>query len=341
MKKLAIVSLLALSAVTSMAADSVSLYGIIDGGISATKAAGASSATTSFTSGGMTTSAFGIKGNEDLGGGLSAFFDVSSFIDLGDGAVKGGATQQNLFTRSAYVGVKDNTLGAVRAGRQEAPSFLPTILFNAYGDSSTYSPLWHATYFGGNNPPSTAIYNDTGWDSAVSYTTPTIAGLNVTAIGSHNTTNGGTNSGGNALYFNGPFAATAYYQRTEINSQGSFQTNLYTTAKPGDAYGLGGSYDAGVAKVFATYGEAKDNSQTMKSKTSQVSTAIPAGKGSVLAEYATTKYYNNSDVTYAEAVVGYDLPLSKKTDVYANYGQFKETSLTNGVIYGAGLRVRF
>jgi predicted porin len=271
---------------------------------------------------------------------MTAFFDLSSFIDLGTGAVKGGSTEQNLFTRSAYVGLKDNALGTVKMGRQENPSFLPTILFNAYGDSTTYSPLWHATYFGGNNPPSTAIYNDTAWDSAVSYSTPSVAGLTVTGIGSHGAT-GGTNSGGNALFFSGPVAATAYYQRTEINSQGSFQTNLYTNAKPGDAYGVGASYDAVVAKVFATYSGTRDDSQTMKSKTSQVSTAIPLGKGSVLAEYATTEYNNNSDVKYAEAVAGYDYQLSKKTDVYANYGVFKETALSNGVIYGAGLRVRF
>jgi predicted porin len=339
MKKVIVAAVLAVAGI-AQAADSVSVYGIMDGGLSATKAAGSNTTTTSFTSGGMTTSAFGIKGSEDLGGGLSAFFDLSSFIDLGDGAVKGGAAQQNLFTRSAFVGVKDNALGMVRMGRQENPSFLPTILFNAYGDSSTYSPLWHATYFGGNNPPSTAIYNDTAWDSAVSYSTPSIAGLTVTGIGSHGAT-GGTNSGANALYFNGALAASAYYQRTEINSQGSFQTNLYANAKPGDAYGAGVSYDAVVAKVFATYGETKDTSQTMSSKTSQVSTAIPLGKGSVLAEYASTKYYNNSDVTYAEAVVGYDLPLSKKTDVYANYGVFKETALSNGAIYGAGLRLKF
>ena len=341
MKKIALLAALLATLSIGYAADSVSVYGIMDGGISATKAVGSTTTTTSFKSGGMTTSAFGIKGTEDLGGGLSAFFDVSSFIDLGDGAVKGGGAQQNLFTRNAYVGLSDKTFGSVKMGRQNNPSFLPTILFNAYGDSSVYSPLWHATYFGGNNPPSTAIYNDTGWDSAVSYSTPTVMGLTVSGIGSHNTTNGGTNSGGNALYFNGPFAASAYFQRTEINSQGSFQTNLYTNAKQGDAYGAGASFDARVAKVFATYGETKDIGQNMSSKTSQVSTSVPVGPGKVLAEYANTKYYNNSDVTYAEAMVGYDLPLSKKTDVYANYGQFKQTGLSNGAIYGAGLRLTF
>jgi predicted porin len=339
MKKLALLATLLATLGICQAGDSVSVYGIMDGGISATKAVGSTTTTTSFTSGGMTTSAFGIKGSEDLGGGLNAFFDVSSFIDLGDGAVKGGAAQQNMFTRSAFVGLSDKTLGSVRMGRQEAPSLLPTILFNAYGDSSTYSPLWHATYFGGNNPPSTAIYNDTGWDSAVSYSTPSISGLTVSAVGSHNTTNGGTNSGGNALYFNGAFAATAYYQRTEINSQGSFQTNVFTNAKPADAYGVGASYDAKVAKVYATFQDAKDNSQAMDAKTYQVSTAVPVGRGSALAEYANTKY--NTATTYAETVVGYDLPLSKKTDVYANFGRFTQTAQTNGTIYGAGLRVRF
>ena len=339
MKKVIVAAIFAVAGIAS-AADSVSVYGVMDGGVTTTKAVGSNSTSTSFTSGGMTTSAFGIKGTEDLGGGLSTLFDVSSFIDLNNGAVSGGAAQQNLFTRSAYVGLSDKTLGTVKMGRQENPSFLPTILFNAYGDSSVYSPLWHATYFGGNNPPSTAIYNDTGWDGAVSYTTPNVAGLTASAVGSHNNTTGGSNSGANALYFNGALAATAYYQRTEINSQGSFQTNVFANStKPADAYGLGVSYDAKVAKVFATYQDAKDESQAMKAKTSQVSTQVPFGPGKVLAEYANTKY--NTATTYAETVVGYDLPLSKKTDIYANFGRFTETAMTNGTLYGAGLRVKF
>ena len=336
MKKVLLVALLAAAGFAS-AADSVSLFGTVDAGLSNTKAVGASTSTTSFTSGGMTTSNWGVKGSQDLGAGSTAFFEVSSFFNVGTGATAGGTTT-NLFARSSFVGLANKDLGSIKLGRDINPSFLPTILFNAFGDSSVYSPLWHATYFGGNNPPSTAIYNDTAWDNSVTYTTPTIGGVTASAMGSHNTT-GGTNSGGNAFYNAGPLSLTAYYQRTEINSSGSFQTNIYTNAKPSDAYGVGASFDAGVAKVFATYQDAKDLSLNVDAKTYQVSTAVPVGRGNALAEYANTKY--NTATTYAETMVGYDLPLSKKVDVYANAGRFTQTSLSNGQIYGAGLRVRF
>ena len=43
----------------------------------------------------------------------------------------------------------------------------------------------------------------------------------------------------NAMYFNGPIGLTAFYQRTEANSSGSFQSNLYTTNQPSTAKGVG------------------------------------------------------------------------------------------------------
>jgi predicted porin len=332
------------------------LVGTIDAGLMNNKSAGSTSGTTSFNAGGMTTSYFGFEGSEDLGNGSAAVYELTSFIDNSKGAVEGGANG-SLFARSAFVGLK-GAYGQLTLGRQANPSFLPVILFNAYGDSAGFGPLWHQTYFNFNGSTSnaTALYNDTAWDNAVSYSTPDFAGLTATVTTSKSTATtygAGTNSGANVLYFHGDLALSAYYMSTQAGSSGS---SLATTTSGAGAYfytnansksditGVGGSYDLHTAKLFATYQEAKSDYTSVNAKTAQVSALVPMGKGNIMAEYATTNYTDSNTTgttKYSEWAAGYDYNLSKKTDAYVTFGQSSVTGMSNGQTYGAGLRVRF
>ena len=336
MKKFAV--LFALFAAVGLAQADVGIFGTMDAGLTSTKAPGAATATTGFTSGGMTTSNIGIKASEDLGNGRKAVVELSSFLSDGTGATLGGSTV-NTFARSAFVGIADDKLGTVTLGRQSNPSFLPTILFNAYGDSSAYGPLWHATYFGNTGNPSTRVFNDTAWDNSVAYSAPSIGGVKVTAMTSK--TGGGQNVGGNAMYFNGPIGLTAFYQRTEANSTGSFQSNIYGANQPTTAKGVGGSFDAKVAKLFATYQTTDANVANIHSKTWHTSALVPMGTGNVMVAYADTDAKGVSAGKYKEYSVGYDYPLSKKTDAYVTVGRANVPGLTQGQTLGTGLRVRF
>jgi predicted porin len=338
MKKFAL--LVALLASIGLAQADVGIVGTLDGGYSSVKAPGSHDTTNGFASGGMTTSYFGVKGSEDLGGGNSAVFDLTSFVNEGNGATMGGSTV-NLFARTAYVGIDSVQYGKLSLGRQNNPSFMPTILFNAYGDSGTYGPLWHATYFGNTGNPDTQIYNDTAWDNSVTYRTPNLYGATAAVYSAKGTT-GGTNTGANVIYFKGDLGLTAYYQKTEVNSTGSFQTNIFGDNKPAVAEGVGASYDLKVAKLFATYQEGKDESLGRDGKTTQVSALIPVGKGNVMAEYAqTVATQTGVDTHFKEYAVGYDYNLSKKTDVYATFGRTSVTAQTDGQTVGTGIRVRF
>lgn len=336
MKKL--FAILALSLSTSVFAQ-VSIFGTMDAGMTTSKAPGANTDTTNFTSGGMTTSNIGVKGSENLGKGTTAVFELSSFLNNGNGATLGGSTP-NLFARSAFVGLGNKTLGTVTLGRQVNPSFLPIILFNAYGDSSAYSPLWHATYFGNTGNPATQVFNDTAWDNSVAYTSPNFNG--VTTYVAASKTGAGQNSGGNVMYFKDGLGLMAFWQRTEVNSSGSFQNNIFTANKAAEASGLGASYDAKVAKVFATYTKTDAQSANIEGATTQVSALVPAGHGKVMAQYAVSNFKQSGvakDVK--EWAVGYDYNLSKRTDVYATIGRASVTGLTDGQTVGAGLRHRF
>jgi predicted porin len=69
--------------------------------------------TTSFDGGGgYTTSLFGLRGSEDLGGGLKASFNVESAVNFANGGQGGGAGgNTNLFNRAANVGLGNDMLG--------------------------------------------------------------------------------------------------------------------------------------------------------------------------------------------------------------------------------------
>src|SRR6516164_7887563 len=79
--------LAAFAAGSAQAQTSVTLYGIIDAGFMSQSNSGTASAgrTTSFVDGQILPSIYGMKGTEDLGGGLSAGFNLEGGFNAGNG----------------------------------------------------------------------------------------------------------------------------------------------------------------------------------------------------------------------------------------------------------------
>lgn len=105
---------LSAAAAHASAQGSVTLYGLVDAGlgyVSNLNGAHAWQATTGKASG----SRFGLRGTEDLGGGLSAVFTLEN----GFNANNGGLGQAGrLFGRQAFVGVSAKEIGTLTIGRQ-------------------------------------------------------------------------------------------------------------------------------------------------------------------------------------------------------------------------------
>jgi outer membrane protein OmpU len=97
----------------SEAQSSVTLYGIIDAGITYVSNTGGSHVI-KFDDGVSYGNRWGIKGSEDLGGGLSAVFVLESGFHLSNGQLGFGGS---LFGRQAYVGLK-NDWGTLSFGNQ-------------------------------------------------------------------------------------------------------------------------------------------------------------------------------------------------------------------------------
>jgi len=115
MKK-SLVALAALAAVGAASAQSsVTLYGVVDVNAAYNNTNAAS--LTSMGSGGLNGSRWGVRGVEDLGGGLKGIFRLESGFDTSNGTMGQGG---RLFGRHATVGLEGG-FGSVRLGRTLTP----------------------------------------------------------------------------------------------------------------------------------------------------------------------------------------------------------------------------
>ncbi|WP_153041253.1 porin [Paraburkholderia monticola] len=132
--KLRIATALVLSSVSALACaqSSVTLYGIVDTGVeyvSHANAAGDSVVRMPGITGEMP-SRWGLRGNEALGGGLSAIFTLESGFNMRNGTLNQGG---RLFGRQAWVGL-NTPYGALTFGRQY------TMTFWALSDADLFGP---------------------------------------------------------------------------------------------------------------------------------------------------------------------------------------------------------
>src|SRR5471032_28076 len=155
-------ALLAASMAAS-AQSSVTLYGRADGGVEylnhIANGTGGNASRWSAEGGDWGTSMLGFKGTEDLGGGNSALFDLETALQLMNGTTGGG----KMFSRRAYVGLKNETWGQLQAGRnlfidsdgvwefdpfvQQAVSAASLVRGRNWQQTSNnfeyHSPVWH------------------------------------------------------------------------------------------------------------------------------------------------------------------------------------------------------
>ncbi len=136
MKKfpLPLAALALVAAAGAHAQSNVQVYGLLDLGIDNSNNAGPNGGTlTRVSSGGMNTSRWGLRGSEDLGGGLKAVFQLEGGILMDTGAQDGA-----LFKRQANVGL-EGSFGRVVIGRSFTSVYDVVIGFDPMGFAPFYS----------------------------------------------------------------------------------------------------------------------------------------------------------------------------------------------------------
>ncbi|MGI4860738.1 MAG: porin [Janthinobacterium lividum] len=161
--------ILGLAASAASAQNSVTLFGTIDEGLNFVSNVGGSRSYSAATSE-LATSRWGIKGTEDLAGGLHALFDLESAFDINNGTLFYGG---RMFGYQAYAGIQDDRHGTLTVGRQ-FDSIVDVITpLTANGNWARW--LFSHPLDNDNTDGSQHISN------AIKYTSPVIAGFSGTA----------------------------------------------------------------------------------------------------------------------------------------------------------------
>ena len=309
MKK-TLVALAALAATASFAQSSVSIYGNLDQAL--WRSTDSSKQASDISSNAGTTSVLGFKGTEDMGGGLSANFNLLSELSLKEGQMgsstsgnaAGSGQKPNIFTRGATVGVASKTWGSLDVGRVTDSAWTSQGSLNNTGMNSFG---WNTLTATSGNPGATGVGIFTGKTTADTTFSGTTAAAGV--LGTADT----AQTGSSPFNFGGGFSYTSPNLGGLVGSVQSFgTTNSSPTAKTGNgmAYSLnyttgalrlvyGNSYRAGSdgakAISFSVYGaEYKMGQYTFVG-------------GITKNKYVGTMAASQDDVTVTGLGIGYDL----------------------------------
>ncbi|WP_321926442.1 porin [Burkholderia sp. BCC1998] len=254
-KILSIISLGILFNQSASAQSSVTVYGMIDSGISYISNEGGH-ATVKFADGMFAPNLLGFQGIEDLGGGTKAIFKLEDQFQLGTGNI----LMPGIFGRNAYIGLEDARLGTLTFGN--VYEFMFTALTSAGNSPGLPTGGLHnfpAGPFQKLNLPG----NPTGWfdwsntsgtpvPNAVKYQSPKFAGLSVGALYSFGGVAGsfGSNSAESVgvNYDAGPFGISAAF--TEHKYPGTVGGSPQISIRN---WGLGAHYVIGPILVTGNF----------------------------------------------------------------------------------------
>jgi predicted porin len=356
-------SLLALATMGAFAGaahaqSSVTVYGLIDMGLTSittdttvrsTGATSSATATQTGNNGRMSGSRLGFRGVEDLGGGVTAGFTLEMGPDFTE-ATNG----INAGTRLGFLSLSNKQIGGLHIGRQVSSTKAVNDGFTAFGNAnfatgntagaglSTATVLQTTGAYTVTNNAATqgALGNANGGErisNLIRYTTPALipgltaqAGLYKTASSTSTTAAGiigdsnGEGQDFGIRYTQGAVDVMAAYNVYNTTTGSATDFTVKNTVMS-----LGASFDAKVVKAFVAYNKRDYDSTTVANslvKFTDVTVGLnaPVGKANLLLAYS-----NGSDDSSTQKndksgfQVGAVYNMSKRTNVYAVYGNGK------------------
>lgn len=337
MKKISLIALAVLGTFAGSAAaqTNVTLYGVADAGIGMidSDAPGSDNYVNVF-SGVQSTSRFGIRGSEDLGSGLKATFNIEAGVNFDT-----GASDSVFWQRRAVVGIAGG-FGEVRLGRDYTPGHTAAGTTDVMG----YGLLGNWLSFNNNNglpagTPGASRLNGITLraSNGLHYTSPNLGGFTLRAMYAtgeaddvSRAANDGDMYGLSVVYAAGPLTVSAYYQTFEFD-------NGFQDTDSGDQYGVGAQYRFGAFRVAFNYGMADVDGPlggSIENKAWGLGAGARLGVGEVLVNYIRHELDLAGDPKADSWGLAYVHPLSKRTNLYASYGQLDNKN-------GAAFRLRY
>lgn len=334
----------ALIAPAAMADSNVTVYGVANVSydiVSVTQAVPAAKFSNNKVSSNV--SRLGFKGNEDLGDGLSAIWQIESLINIDNSNAAGNT----LASRNTFAGLSSTSLGTVLLGRHDTPYNIATRKLDLFGDTAADN----RSIMGGGAATTAARVSTVGASfdgrqpDVIAYISPSLSGFTGAiayvagadaAVANQKKGRAWSMAG---LYGAGPFYGSLAYEVHDLGTAGTGTLGTPIAALAGlkeKAVKLGLGYADGPVTVNFAYEKLSDNfagagANLLGHSSYYIGTKYAFGNDAV--KLAATKAGSNSGVATGASQVslGYDHSLSKRTTVYALYSNLKND--TNG-LYG-------
>jgi predicted porin len=330
-------SLIAAAALAAFASSAVAqsngvtIYGLLDQGLikgnggTATNPGGLGTSE-AWTLGQASTSRLGVRGNEDLGGGLSAQFHIEHRFNADSGAVN---SANSFWNGRSFVQLASKQAGSVYLGRDYTPADAVQRKSDPFSNDGVGQAgsvaLW------GNYQTPDAVGNGSRASNSLGYRSPNFGGFTFSgAVGLSETTGLGRVQSFSAEYAGGPiYAGVGFEQVKDGSNDGRGVTSL--------AF----HYNFGVVKPILYYavGKTGTNGDT-EAKVWMIGATAPLGLGVLKAMY----FDLDSDVDTGDRSkfgLGYNYLLSKRTNLYFDIGQAKQTDRENNRAYAMGVKHTF
>lgn len=304
------VALAALCPCAALAQSNLAIYGVVDAGL-VRESGGPSGSVTNLSSGMASGSRIGVKGKEDLGGGLAATFVLENGFNTDTGTAGQGGL---LFGRQAFVGLQGN-FGAITLGRQYTPYYKA---LRDVGD-----PFGAVSLAGraGN-----LMATNTRTDNLVEYVTPSRSGFRADLA------YGAGETAGN-LAKNRTLGATLAYQQGPLNVQLAHHRldNATATDRSRNTL-LAANYNFG--HLIAQGAVALNRgSGTADSRDMVLGVTVPLYTGKLLASHVRHDDRTAAGKDASQWGIGYNYPLSKRSDIYSAYARIHNHK---GAVYTVG-----
>lgn len=338
-KKLIVLALATAFAAPAFAATSnVDIYGQFD--VSIDRVSGIQNQTSSGAGTGNSNTAWrvssnvsriGLKGSEDLGGGLAAIWQFEQGVNLDNGATSSGWGNQ----RNTFLGMKGG-FGTVLAGTHDTPYKLSTSSLDVFADTAGDYNAIIGSFDGANT-------SDLRLGNVLAYITPSFNGLTGAIATSFLRENGQTNATGKPSawsgmvnYANGPLYIGAGYEKAgHVNATHPIFGGLSDVDVK--SWKLGAGYTFGNATINAIYDNIKvdfNTGSSLKRAAYGLNGVYNMGNIALKAGYYHVgKISNISDTGANMFELGGDYNLSKRTKLYAVYTKVQND---NNASYSAG-----
>ncbi|MDE2118527.1 MAG: porin [Betaproteobacteria bacterium] len=313
-------------------------------------------------------SRIGFKGSEDLGGGLSAIYQIETLVNI-DNSTSAATPTNGFATRNTFAGLSSSSMGTLVLGRHDTPYKLATRHQDLFADTiaDNRSLMGGVTFNALTGAGSAAASFDGRQTDVVAYISPAMSGFTAAVAyvaGAENPVPANPSpTKGSAwslagMYNAGALNGSLAYEVHDLGTVGSGTLGALPLGAPSQketAWKLGVGYTMDQFAVNAVYEKTNDNFGGATGLAG-VGTAggdffghsayYLSGKYNVTASDAVKLAYTHSgDINGAnlaaaklntaahQVSLGYDHSLSKRTTVYALY-----TKLTNnaGAAYALG-----